>query len=339
MRSQVAQLILLESMLLAALGFVGGLGISWALLKLSARVAAKTMYHDAEIGSQSLSMAAAATFGAALLAALVPAFRATRVKPLEAMSSRPELSVDKPLATWTWLLGLALVALNPILAFFFPPRFDEGVVTSIAIGFVATAAGFVLLAPSVVVFVDRWLSPVLAKLFGVKPQLLASQLTSHLWRTVGAAISMAVGMGLYIAVQVWGYTMLDGFIVGNWVPDALLAFRPAGLTPEQVADVSKIAGIAPLLQTPVVVEQPRLSEDLTNSAELRIGHASGQRRPRGLESRRGVWYYAASEVGMGCRFVGRSDRRIEVRPWLRRAGSFSERDRPNSRRFVFARSA
>lgn len=133
-------------------------------------------------------------------------------------------------------------------------------------GFATMALGFVLIAPAVVALVDRCGSPVLARILVLDPKLLASQITSNLWRTVGAAISLAFGMGLYIGIQVWGFTMLEAFIPSPWAPDALVAFRPSGISPEQAATVAILPGVDRSRATPIVVEQPRLLEDLTHSA-------------------------------------------------------------------------
>ena len=117
------------------------------------------------------------------------------------------------------------------------------------------------------ILVDRWGSPVLARLFGLDPKLLRSQITNHLWRTVGAAISIAIGTGLYIGILVWGFTMLEAFIPGPWAPDALIAFREVEIPPEEAAALAAVPGIDPERCEPIVVEQPRLLNDLTNSAE------------------------------------------------------------------------
>src|SRR5690606_11326387 len=119
---------------------------------------------------------------------------------------------------------------------------ERGIIFSMAIGYAAMMLGFLLLAPVIVTFVDRWLSPLFAWAFGIDPKLLASQITAHLWRTVGAAVAMAFGMGLFIGIQVWGFTMLQAFIPGTWVPDAIIALKP-GLPADDVAKIANIPAI------------------------------------------------------------------------------------------------
>ncbi len=266
-RVQVGGLIALESLVLAAIGFAAGLAAGQGMLALVARRSAAILHHGAGIGKHALELAAVAAFGGAVLAMFAPLYRAVHVRPLDAMGPRPDADHARGFSWRTLVAGAVLIALNPVLTFVFPPAFGRDIAVRAVLGFVATAAGFVLIAPLVVAFVDRWLGPWLARLLWLDPRLLASQITTHVWRTVGAAVSMAVGLGLYVAVQVWGYTMLDAFIPGPWAPDAVLSFLPDGLAPEEAAKVASLPGVDPERCLRIVVEQPRLLEDLTHSAE------------------------------------------------------------------------
>lgn len=266
-KTQLNLLIFAEGFLLAAIGFAGGVFVSWLMLSSVARAFAQLLHHGAVIGSVSLTLASAATFGGALLASVVPAWRATRVRPIDAMAPR---TVSADLFTLPWktiLFGGLLIAVNPLLTFVFPPKHDSHVVATLVVGFICMSMGFVLISPAVVALVDRWFSPVLAKLFSFDPQLIASQITSNIWRTVAAAISLAVGLSLYVGVQVWGLTMLDAFIVGPWAPDAILAFDSRGLPLDDLTRFQQIDGIKSQQCLPIVVEQPRLLNDITGSAE------------------------------------------------------------------------
>jgi putative ABC transport system permease protein len=266
-RAQVGMLVAIESLLLATIGFFGGIGLGQLLLWCTGEVSSKLLHHGAEIGTNSVFLAVISAYGGAFLAAIIPAYRATRIRPVDAMAWQARPSFTRKLSLPVSLTGVGLILLNPLLTFVFPPSFETGVLACMAIGFGALAAGFVLLAPGVVVFTDRLLGPILARLLGIEPKLVASQITHNLWRTAGAALSMTIGLGLYIAIQVWGFTMLDAFIPGSWAPDALISFNPAGIPPEKAVAVAELPGVDPKRCLPIVVEQPRLLEDLTHSAE------------------------------------------------------------------------
>ncbi|TWT29677.1 ABC transporter permease [Blastopirellula retiformator] len=265
-RWQVCMLIFAEALLLATIGFVAGLVVSWLLLNGVALAFPRVLRHGAVIGTHSLALAAAATFGGAFLAAIIPAWRATRVRPVDAMALAVQL-VPMTLPMPLILLGLALIAVNPMITFGFPPSAETQVLGYFGVGSISTALGFVLIAPVVVFLVDRLIGPLLAWLLRIDAKLLASQITSHLWRTTAAAVSLAVGMGLFISVQVWGFTMLDGFLVGPWAPDAIIAFPAGGLPLESVPQIAQIDGVDAQECLPIVVEQPRFVEDITGSAE------------------------------------------------------------------------
>ncbi|PQO26381.1 ABC transporter [Blastopirellula marina] len=267
-RGQIAQLITLEGLFLGGIGFLAGLAASYLALFVIGMVSSRMLDHGVTLGRHSLLLGMAATLGGAFIASFIPAYGATRVKPIDAMSPRvEETGDDKSFSRVGFLVGLFLIAVNPILTFFVPPPFEAGIPVLMTIGFAAMTIGFILISPAIVAGVDRWLSPVLALVLGIDPKLLACQITSHLWRTIGASISLAVGVGLFIGIQVWGFTMLEGFIPGLWAPNALVQFNSGGLARSESMAVVDIPGINPERSFPIVVEQPRMQEDLTNSAE------------------------------------------------------------------------
>jgi len=265
-RLQLNLLVFSECLLLALIGFTGGIVVSWCLLKLTVLTSTGLLHHGAVLGGWSFALAAIATFGSALLAAVIPAWRASCVRPVDAMAPRNPLVTSKT-GVPSLLTGLLLIAANPLLTFRVAQHFPQQLLIVLAVGFTAMSAGFVLIAPAVVVVVDRYCGPWLSRLSKIDPKLLASQITTHIWRTTGAAISMAIGLGLFIAVQVWGFTMLKAFIVGPWAPDAVLAFQ-SGLLPENlVAEIARVPGIDSAHCLPIVVEQPRLLNDVTGSSK------------------------------------------------------------------------
>lgn len=266
-RNQIRALIVLESVFLAVVGFVGGVVLGALLLLLIASVSAKMLYHGIGIGTLGLTLAASVTFGGALLAAIGPAMRATRVRPLEAMGPNGQPRNPAQVRFGLTATGLLLMGVCPLLAFAFPPQYESSVPGTMAVAFASLIAGVLLIAPAVVAGTDRLFSPILGFFLRIDFRLLRSQITTHLWRTVGASASLAVGMGLFVAIQVWGYTMLTAFVPGPWAPDALIAFRPDGLPLDHIQDMATIPGIDPRRCQPIVVEQPRFADDITDSAE------------------------------------------------------------------------
>ncbi|GAA5131208.1 ABC transporter permease [Luteolibacter yonseiensis] len=263
-RAEVGVIVVFEGLLLGTIGFVVGCGVGKVLMDLAVRNAPELLEDGAVVGRNSLLLAGVCSYGGALLASLWPAIRAMRVRPVDAMAPPP--AVARHGVSWKPVIaGLLLVGVYPFLAFGLDHHDDRPFVTFMFIGLATLAAGCLLLAPTIVRAVDRLGGPMVARLLGVPRELLASRISGHLGRTVSTAFAMTVGLGLYTGIQVWGHTMLSGFLPGPWAPDALIGFRPEGIP---FADAEKVAGFPGVLKSlPVIVEQPRLKEDLTHSAD------------------------------------------------------------------------
>lgn len=261
-RRQVASLIIIEALLLGTIGFIAGCAAGKALLWLAVRSTPELFEDGAVVGKYSILLAAACAYGGALLAALVPAVRAMRVRPVDAMS--PPAAAQRSLSWRGMAAGLLLVAVYPVIAHVIKHDDGEPFTAYLLLGIASLAAGFICLTPAIVLLVERAAGPLLARLAGVPPQLLASQLSGSPGRTSATAIALTVGLGLYIGIQVWGHSMLSGFLPGKWAPDALIGFRPGGIPAEHAAKVAQLHGVVKSL--PIIVEQPRLKEDLTRSA-------------------------------------------------------------------------
>ncbi|MCO8123592.1 ABC transporter permease [Stieleria sp. TO1_6] len=264
-RRQVGCLIVVESLVLGTTGLVVGIASGWTLLALVELSFSKLLHHGLGFGTRSLSLAAITAFGGALLAAIIPTYRASRVKPVDAMAPRGQAAAEASLSWRSVALGILLIATGPLLTFVFPPS-ENQIWLALVVGFACMATGFVVLAPSLVFVVDRYSSPSLARAFGIDPKLLASQITSNLWRTVGASTAMAFGLGLFVGIHVWGATMLKAFVPGSWAPDAMIVLKP-GMPPDRITELAMHEQVDSDRCLPLVVEQPRLVDDLTSSAD------------------------------------------------------------------------
>ncbi|MDP0492263.1 MAG: ABC transporter permease [Verrucomicrobiota bacterium JB023] len=262
-RWQVGLLIAIEGLLFGTIGFLVGCGAGAAIIAWATHSAPELLTNGAVVGRNSLLLAAFCSYGGALLASLVPAVRAMRVRPIEAMS--PPTAATHPLFSKKSLIGgLALLAVYPLLALGIEHPDGAPFITFMFSGLFALSAGLILLAPNIVMAVDRLLSPLLARLMRIPGKLLASQISGNLGRTVATALALTVGLGFFVAIQTWGHSMLSGFMPGSWAPDALIGFKPQGVERSFAEQVSAFKGVKKSL--PIIVEQPRLLHDLTDSA-------------------------------------------------------------------------
>lgn len=263
-RTQVGIIVVFEGLLLGTIGFVVGCAAGKVLMDLAVRTAPELLEDGAVVGRNSILLAGVCSYGGALLASLWPAVRAMRVRPVDAMVP-PSAVVDRGISWKSIITGLLLIGVYPLLAHGLDHDDGRPFVTFMLVGLATLAGGFLLLAPTIVQVVDKLGGPVVASLLAVPRELLASRLSGHLGRTVSTAFAMTVGLGLYTGIQVWGHTMLSGFLPGPWAPDALIGFRPTGIGFTDAAKVADFPGV--LKSQPVIVEQPRLKEDLTHSAD------------------------------------------------------------------------
>lgn len=263
-RSQVGIIVVLEGLLLGTIGFVAGCAVGKVLMDFAVRSAPELLEDGAVVGRNSILLAGVCSYGGALLASLWPAVRAMRVRPVDAMVPPPAMASRG--GSWKMIVaGLLLIGVYPLLSHGLEHDDSRPFVAFMLVGLASLACGFLLLAPAIVRAVDHIGGPVVARLLVVPRELLASRLCGHLGRTVSTAFAMTVGLGLYTGIQVWGHTMLSGFLPGSWAPDALIGFRPGGVSFEDAANVASFPGV--LNSLPVIVEQPRLKEDLTRSAD------------------------------------------------------------------------
>lgn len=266
-RSQVAGVIAVESLLLALIGWGGGLAAGWGLLKVISLRQPEMFTAGASLGAWCLLLSGASALGGALAAAVLPAWQAMCVQPLDAMSPRGGARPGSRLSVLASLAGVALIAVNPLLVYALPIADAARYGIYAAVGCTSMALGFLLLAPLAIVTVEGALGPCLARLVRLEPRLLRSQLASNLWRSVGATVALTVGLGLYVSMMVWGYSMLDPFKPGDWVPDVLAAFQSGGLPDTEIDAVRHVPGVVSDRCIPLAVEQPRLADDITGSRQ------------------------------------------------------------------------
>lgn len=118
--------------------------------------------------------------------------------------------------------------------------------TAIAALGVAVAAVLLLLRPAL----------------SVRPLEAASDVPSDARkRRFGMAVSFAFGFGAFVAVEVWGASLMKPFVPSPEWPDAIVSLLPAGVPRADLAKLRSIPGVARLselrpLQLPFFPEEP-----------------------------------------------------------------------------------
>ncbi|MGN0843738.1 MAG: ABC transporter permease [Kiritimatiellia bacterium] len=263
-RRGVAGLVLLETSILSFAGWV--IGSVAGLLLLQAFLA---LGHGADFagrvypGAYTVLGTAALAFFASLVASFVPMLLASRVRPLEAFPESEAGLQVKFVSVRRTVLGVFLLLPMPLLAF--SNWFSVSLRTTllIVIGLPCVFAGTVLLVHPVIRLLERIGLHPLGALLRLEPILLSRRLSRSPGRALGVVLSIALGLGSYVAIHTWGASLIVSYIPSPEWPDAIVSFLPTGLKPEQAQWLGSVlteGKTAPLSQV-AVIEATQLPPD------------------------------------------------------------------------------
>ena len=66
-------------------------------------------------------------------------------------------------------------------------------------------------------------------------------------------------------MQTWGYSMLEPFVPGDWVPDLVVGLMPVGVPDSEIDSVRHVKGVVADQCVPLAVEQTKFAEDVTGA--------------------------------------------------------------------------
>jgi putative ABC transport system permease protein len=277
-RSQVVASVFVEAFLFALIGWCVGVALAKAFLKLGTALAVHMKFFQAgafsdfPLGKLGLLVSAASAVAGAMAAAVVPAWRAARIKPVDILGAQ-EVSAATRFPRLMVAIGLVLVAANPLMVLaantepfktWFAKTYTRGFAPPL-LGSVAMIIGLALVTPLLIRVVEVVVGPVVAWALRLNPRFLRQQLSANLWRTVGTTISLSTGLSLFVTALVWGYSMLVPFTPDMSLPRMLVSILPAGIPESAVGEIEKVPGVMVGECLPLAVEQPRLSEDMLRS--------------------------------------------------------------------------
>jgi putative ABC transport system permease protein len=199
-RLQVVGSVLIEALIVgligSTLGFLAGLGLgavgAWGLTKLVGGV------DLAGLGIPAASYLLSFTVGTmvTVLAALVPAVKASRIAPVEAM--REAAATDRPL-TWLTIAGGVVTAAGAALLAFGLAGQGDATLTLILVGVLLTLVGVALLTP----FVCRPVVSILGRIFSwsVPGKLGRRNSARNPRRTAITAAAVMIGIALVTGIS------------------------------------------------------------------------------------------------------------------------------------------
>ena len=210
-REAILRGVLVEAMLLGAVGTLVGLPLGWGLAQGIVRALVlwqRLEWEQLSLSIEGLLIAPFVGMGVALVSALLPARRASRVPPLAAIHPHRESRSERDIP-WTWMLGLGLLlsvmgveiwmALTPSARAL---DFTPVMLLCNLLTFVALVGG-VLLLPPLSTGLAALLRHLLSRHFGVIGRLVGDQLTrsGNRQRTMLTAGTLAVGVAMVILLS------------------------------------------------------------------------------------------------------------------------------------------
>ncbi len=270
-KGQVAGQIIGESFLLSIPAWLGGLGFGYMLLLVLHTALPAAYPSGPQITGLTFLLSGACALGGGLVASIVPAWRATRVAPLEVFPEAEKADAAQarfPLRSA--LAGLILLSLCPLILTIpgLSPETRKDLYASV--GYLALFIGIICLAPALIHLAEKLFSAPVARLLGLKAPLLASQLTRQMSRTVGTTVCLSIGLGLFVAVQCWGYSMVVPFKPTDSIPDVLVSFLPTGIPDSQWDALKHTKGVKPDSFLPLALEQTKIEKTEKNSAHFAL---------------------------------------------------------------------
>ena len=258
-RAAVAFSILIEGAILAIPGWIAGMLAGWALVYF---ISGKPI----GLNCQSVCFSFLCTVAGALFASLTPMIQSAKIKPLEAfgehVSRVPYLQARRRQTrrvVIAALVGLALICADAALIRFSTIDTMKRAALHSGIGVFSLAIGVVLLVPLAIRVAELAVTPVLAFMTRLDSRVLRRELSGNSSRVVAVAIALSVGGGLFVTIQIWGYSMLKPFLLNRQTPEAFAAFLPVGLRPEAIDELKALPMVDEDRFISVAVEQAALS--------------------------------------------------------------------------------
>lgn len=246
-RWQVIQQVLVEAGLLGVLGTALGVGLGLLLARGLTAFMALLLAQPLgapELPAETLGVSVALGLCVTVLAALVPAWQAGRIAPLEALRVRGNqregwlLRHAGPVGVGVLALSAGLLVANP---FPYDVQFRLGSLTVFGLFF-----GGTLLIPASVAVWERLARPVVQRLYGGSGRLGSRNLRRSKWRTTLTVAALMVGTALILVTR--GMTDAFKYDLENWIQayigGDLYVFSAVPLRPEVGRRLTSTAGVA-----------------------------------------------------------------------------------------------
>ncbi|MEM7228696.1 MAG: FtsX-like permease family protein [Planctomycetota bacterium] len=226
-------------LIVGSFGAILGIPIGIALASTLVWVFDHLLTGGFAIPALGIWLAVFGSLGAGLLGAVYPAWQASQISPLRALSVAARPATARTVIGFA-IAGLALIAIQVLL--YQVEDHDLRYWTYAYAGLHAMYIGYFLLATVVLVLVVRALARPLAKLLGLPRDIIHGSMLATPYRHGFTAGALMVGVALMVAT--WSTTMsiLDGWVRDIQFADGF-AFQLSGMEPEEVEAIRNLDAV------------------------------------------------------------------------------------------------
>ena len=262
----------LIGLLASGLGIAGGFGFVELIKAMFEAFGFSLPVTDLRLDAQTVAIAVAVGVGATVVAALIPALRATGVAPLEALrESRGSLEAEERrsrrrtiIAAVLLLLGLGLLALG-----LFATAAIEAALAQLGLGLVLLFVGIALLGGRFIPPLASGLGWPIERLRGVTGRLARENSQREPGRTATTAAALMIGVALVVFVGVFSASLkasvnetLDQQFAGDVSILNTDGFSPIpAAVADEVAQVDGVGAVSPTASVPARIDP--LDEEIT----------------------------------------------------------------------------
>ncbi len=282
-RFQVARLVCMEGLFIGLSGAVLGVPLGIAGIYVLRLLFPQMFDGGVALDPAGMLYAVLVASLAALVASLIPAFWASRARPLEAMSSATTQTSSR--FPWkTVIFGIILASLDSFIIFGpLEPIFtavgakyllyhvrESRLLGHIIVGVPMMLLGALLLAPLIVLLVEVTGRNLLARLFGLPPALLKQQLTESPWRSAATGVAMMIGLMILIVMNAQARSALGAWKLPTRFPDVFIlpdtSYGKLSIHPGEVEAIRKVRGVVPGKVMAMAVNAQTLGEKVFSVA-------------------------------------------------------------------------
>ena len=254
-RRQVLRSVLLETLVIglvaSVIGLLVGLGIAKGLDALFTAFGAELPKAGMVLSARTILVSIVVGTLVTLTAGLAPAFRSTRVSPIEAVREGATLPKTRFAPLRSYIAGIAaLLGVAAIANGVFAGGDATTVLTSMGLGTVLLFVGVAMVASHLIRPIAAVVGRPARSLGGAPGRLAAENSVRNPGRTASTAAALMIGLALVTFVAVLGSGMRSGFagalnqqIRGDYVVSVTGDADVAGLAPSAGEAVAKTPGV------------------------------------------------------------------------------------------------